>query len=364
MMDDIETQQPSASPEEQPAAEPDRDRRGRAIVAIGFFLFFMLLWLAIHYLAEALTTGRHTDTGRPQFRVVQIPSGADVPDIADTLISHGVLKNRLVFKLAATIRRSTRDLKAGEYRFSTRMSPIDVLARLEQGRVMLHRFTIPEGYTIRATAERLEELELADRDEFIKLAEDPDFCAELGVGGPNLEGFLFPDTYKVARGLATRTLIRILVDRFWSVWLEELESEADADVANVREIVTIASIIEKEALYDDEKPLIGGVIYNRLKRNMRLQCDVTICYALDSYGRPLTNADLHFESPFNTYLLLGLPPTPICSPGGAAIRAALHPADTEYFYFVSMNNGRHKFSATLSEHNEAVYKYQVLNERG
>ncbi len=155
-----------------------------------------------------------------------------------------------------------------------------------------------------------------------------------------------------------------MIGRFWSVWSREAGKKGPIEGHGLREIVTIASIIEKEALFDSEKPLVASVIYNRLDRNIPLQCDVTLRYPLDNYGTHLTYADLKMDSPYNSYLYTGIPPTPICSPGLSAIRASLEPAETDYMYFVSMNNGHHKFSLTLKEHNRAVHKYQILNERG
>ena len=228
---------------------------------------------------------------------------------------------------------------------------------------MLHEFTIPEGYTIKQIAERLDKLGLAEAEELVRLAEDPEFCRQLGVESSMLEGFLFPDTYKVAKGLSTEELLRIMVDRMRIVWADESSSSTVGD-RSINNIITIASIIEKEALFDSEKPLVASVIYNRLEKNIPLQCDVTIRYPLDNYGVHLTYDDLEMDSPYNTYLYKGIPPTPICSPGLLAIRAALNPAETDYLYFVAMNNGHHKFSPTLKEHNKAVYKYQILNERG
>jgi UPF0755 protein len=156
----------------------------------------------------------------------------------------------------------------------------------------------------------------------------------------------------------------VMIERFWAVWAREAGERIDADSPSLHEIVTVASIIEKEALFDEEKALIAGVIYNRLERGIPLQCDVTIRYPLDNYGTHLTYADLKMDSPYNSYRNTGIPPTAICSPGLTSISAALEPAETDYMYFVSMNNGRHKFSRTLEEHNRAVRKYQILNERG
>ena len=358
--DEIQVQ---ADTEEQTLAER-REQRGKRIVAVGFFLFFVLLWLLIYCFTNILNSNVSAKTGEQDFKVVEIPTGSSVSDIARTLAREHIISSATVFKIAASIRRSTRDLKAGEYRFDTSLSLFDVLCHIEQGRVMVHKFTIPEGFTLKQIARRLQETGLIDGSQFLALAEDTEFCRDMGVSGPNLEGYLFPDTYRMAKGLPTKTVLRILIDKFFDVYSEEIRKSNAVRSPDLEKIVIIASIIEKEAIYDDEKPLIGGVIYNRLKRRMPLQCDVTIRYPLDNYGVNLTYADLKLDSPYNSYIYRGLPPTPICSPGLSAIRAALNPLDTDYLYFVSMNNGRHKFSASLSEHNEAVYKYQILNEKG
>ncbi len=340
------------------------DHRRQKLIAVGFFVFFIILWLVIHLLQKALTRANTVEVGQSRFAVVEVAPGSSVSDIGDKLVSERLISSKFLFKLAAVTRRSTHDLKAGEYRFERSMSMLDVLSWLEQGRVTLHRFTVPEGFTFKEIAKLLGSMRLADEEEFMRLASDPEFCREAGVDGPNLEGFLFPDTYKIARGLSTKKVIRIMVDRFWSVCSGEIQEEVATSGLKLRDIVTIASIIEKESLYDDEKPLVASVIYNRLHRNMPLQCDVTIRYPLDNYGIHLTYADLRLDSPYNSYLNAGLPPTPICNPGLPAIRAALKPAKTDYLYFVSMNNGRHKFSSSLREHNEAVFKHQILNVRG
>jgi len=363
MIDSGDELQARPDMEKQALAE-QREQRGKKIVAVGFFLFFVLLWLLVHCFSNALTSTVSAKTGEREFKVVEIPSGSSVSDIARTLAREHIVSSESAFKIAASIRRSTRDLKAGEYRFDTPMSLFDVLRHLEKGRVMVHKFTIPEGFTTKQISQRLHEMGLIDGSQFMALAEDAELCKDMGVDGPNLEGFLFPDTYRMAKGLPTKTVLRILVDRFFDVYSEEIRKDNVVRDPDLKDIVIIASIIEKEAIYDDEKPLIGGVIYNRLKRRMPLQCDVTIRYPLDNYGVNLTYADLKIDSPYNSYLYRGLPPTPICSPGLSAIQAALNPLDTDYLYFVSMNNGHHKFSTSLAEHNEAVYKYQVLNEKG
>lgn len=359
-----ETEPKSLSDSDISSSDERRESRRKKNIAVAFFLFVILLWLVMHCINWILTAKADVATGRSQFVVVEIAPGSSVGDIAGELAAKGAISNEFLFTIAAVARRSTRDLKAGEYRFDTTMSFLDVLSRLEQGRVMLHEFTIPEGYRIKQIAGRLDELGLADEEEFIRLAEDPEFCRAMRVKSSTLEGFLFPDTYKIAKGLSTEDLLRIMVDRLWGVWRDETGGAYDAGDRSIEDIITIASIIEREALVDAEKPLIAAVIYNRLEKGIPLQCDVTIRYPLDNYGIHLTNENLKMDSPYNSYLYRGIPPTPICSPGLLSIRAALNPAQTNYLYFVSMNNGRHKFSSTLKEHNKAVHKYQILNEHG
>lgn len=341
-----------------------REKRRQKLVAVAFFTFFIILWLVIHFTNRVLTGKDSSRFGGPKYKVVEIVPGSHVSEIADRLAEQKIISSKLFFRLAAHGRGSTRKLKAGEYRFDASLSLVQVLRWLEQGHVMLHRVTVLEGSTVKQVARLLANKELADYERFMSLAEDPEFLQALGISGPTLEGYLFPDTYKVAKGLPEEKLIRIMVDRFWEKCSPVIRSKIVSSDMTLHEIVIIASIVEKEALYDDETPLIAGVIYNRLRRNMPLQCDVTIRYPLDNYGVRLTYADLRMDSPYNSYLFRGLPPTPICNPGLAAIEAALNPAETDYLYFVSMNNGRHKFSVSLQEHNDAVYRYQILNERG
>jgi len=363
-MKNLEAESHPAKNKEGEASAEIRDRRHRQFVAIGFFLFIIILWLAIHLFNRVITSRKPPAADQPRFKVVEIFPGSSVSDIARQLFTEDLITSEFAFKISAAARGSTRELKAGEYRLETSMSVLEVLSRLEQGRVMLHEFTIPEGYTLKQMARRLNKLGLVDETEFLDLANDPVFCKELGVERQNLEGFLFPDTYRIAKGLSAETVIHIMVDRFWSIYSDLIRQRTAAKKKDLHDIVNIASIIEKEALFDDEEPLVASVIHNRLRHGMPLQCDVTIRYPLDNYGIHLTYADLRMDSPYNSYLYPGLPPTPICSPGLSALRAALNPAESDYMYFVSMNNGRHKFSSSLSEHNGAVYKYQIRNERG
>ena len=274
---------------ESPPAESDGRLRKR-FTGAAFFAFFIILCVLIHYLNVVLTQSPTKD-GHSRSRIIEIPPGTSVSDIADKLAEKQVISSGFIFKVAAATRGSAHELKAGEYRFDRSMSLIEVLGWLEEGHVMLHRLTVPEGLTIAQIAGLLANKGLASSEEIIRLANDPEFCKQLGVGGPNLEGFLYPDTYKLAKGLPAKAVIHIMVDRFWRKLAGEMSGEIDDDGKKLRDIVTIASIVEKEAQESVEKPLIAGVIYNRMHRNMPLQCDVTIRYPLDNYGFELTAED-------------------------------------------------------------------------
>lgn len=361
-----EDQPGSPSERKGETAPPSREKGiSRKKVAILFFGFFLLLWAVLYLLNREILRRRIPDQAADaQSVIVQINLGSSLSDIASALAERHLVRSQLLFTALARVRGTSRHLKAGEYEFERSMSLLDILNWLEEGRVILHKFTIPEGATVEQVARLLSKKRLADSEEVLALAQNKEFIQEMGLKSTTLEGYLFPDTYKIVRGLPARQVVRIMVDRFWEVWKAERANPADSGKIDIDKIIKIASVIEKEAIYDEEEFLISSVIYNRLRLKMPLQCDVTIRYPLDNYGMNLTYANLRLDSPYNSYLHRGLPPTPICNPGRNAIRAALNPPKTDYLYFVSMNNGHHKFSTNLKDHNKAVYKYQILNEVG
>jgi len=290
--------------------------------------------------------------------IVTIPVGATMGQVTGVLKAKGVIRSRALFSTVARWRGVDIHIKAGEYQFSNRMLPGEVLNKLVRGEQIKYSITIPEGLTLTRIADLYSARNLADKDRFVQLATDPSFAATLGIEQENLEGYLYPDTYKFIRNIGEANIIRRMVKRFNEFYLEQFkERERELNLSR-REIVTLASLIEKETARSDEKPLISAVFHNRLKRNMRLRCDPTVIYGLDNFTGNLTKRDLTTYTPFNTYLIDGLPPTPIANPGIDSIRAALYPADVDYLYFVSKNDGTHFFSATLSEHNRAVQEYQ------
>lgn len=346
-----------------PPDSPPRVKWGAWVGLCIFSAVFIGCWLGLRE-ANAIVAGLDRPASTvPAYRVVRIPEGASPREIATTLWDNGLIVNRDLFVRYAQWRGVDDELKYGEYRLSTGMNMREVLDRLTAGNVLSHRFTVREGATVKHVAAELDRLGLAGADAILALAEDPAFLAQFGISAPTAEGYFFPETYHVARGTSAEQLCELMLLEF-QAQTRDLAEDMAAAAFTPHDIVKIASIIEKEAQFESDMPLIAAVIYNRLQKNMRLQCDVTIRYPLDNYGKHLTYADLQLDSPYNSYKHAGLPPTPICNPGRAALEAAVHPAKADYLYFVSMNNGAHLFSKTYQEHRAAVRKYQIEHERG
>ncbi len=298
----------------------------------------------------------YDDRMRP-VRVV-VPEGAALDEAARLLEEAGVLRFPSLFARGATVLGRDRSIRAGEYRLHSSMSPGQLLDMLSRGAVILHTVTLPEGWTVRQVAARLEESGFASREEFLEASGDAEFIRALGLVEESLEGYLFPDTYRFAMGLAPREILKAMVKRFRSVYGPEFKARQEELGRSLHEVVTMASIVEKETGSRKEMPVIASVLVNRLRVGMPLQCDPTVIYGIEDFDGNLTRAHLLAPNPYNTYVNKGLPPGPICNPGLDALKAVLYPADTSYLYFVSKNDGTHLFSPTLEEHNRAVDKYQ------
>jgi len=296
-------------------------------------------------------------------RFVEIPSGTGAVEIRRRLVEAGVVSDELSFRAALMWTGQSRALKAGEYRFDRPMSVVDVVEKLARGDVYGHPITFPEGLTIREMAEIVEARGFGKADEFIKAAHDGSLVNDLDPAAKDLEGYLFPETYTLPRGTPVATLVSLMVQRFRDTYTA-LEAKRSGKVdLSTRQIVTLASLVEKETGKAEERPLVAAVYRNRLDKNMAMQADPTVVYALvkaGTYDGNIRKRDLSFDSPYNTYKYAGLPPGPIASPGRAALEAALAPADVEYLYFVSRNDGSHAFAETLAKHNANVQEYQVL----
>ena len=293
-----------------------------------------------------------------QAELVEISKGSSLAQAAKALAEAGIVKNARLFQLAGRLTSQDGPILAGEYELSPAMNAARILRFLRSGRVKLHYVLIPEGYTLAQIAARLGQSGIADPDEVLRLANDPAFAAELGVERPTLEGYLFPDTYRFPRHLGTRAVLSAMVKRHDQAW-RALAPTAKKQGWSRHKVTTLAAIMQREAAKDEELPLISAVYRNRLKRGMRLQADPTVIYGMGKdYRGNLTRANLEYDTPYNTYTRTGLPPGPICSPGSEALRAALHPADVPYMYFVAKGDGSHQFSTTYAQHQKAVDAFQ------
>lgn len=298
--------------------------------------------------------------GSEQF--VEVDPGMSTAAIGDRLITHGVVQDRWTWRIALWRSGQATRLKAGEYRFDRPLTAAQVVDKLARGEVHLRAITFPEGLTIRQMARIYETQGFGPAASFITAASDPASIAALDPAARDLEGYLFPDTYRLSRRMSAADLVRQMTGRFLASWTPDLNERAAALGLTVRQAVTLASLIEKETARADERTTVSAVYHNRLRIRMGLQCDPTVIYALERAGRytgNLTRADLSFDSPYNTYRYAGLPPGPIAAPGRASLEAAVRPETVDYLFFVSRNDGSHAFSSSLAEHNRNVFRFQV-----
>ena len=290
--------------------------------------------------------------------IVDIPPGTAFTHVSRLLHQKGLLGPEWFFQALARVQQVDRKIIPGEYELHAGMRPTVLLAKLVNGEVYQHSVTIPEGYNVVQIADILNQKGLADKREILRLNRDPAFMRSVNIKAATLEGYLFPDTYRIARYTPPEFIVRTFVSRFHEMVTPELQAQAKAMGMTLQEVLTLASVIEKETGLATERSLVSGVFHNRLRKNIPLQSDPTVIYALEYFDENIRKADLSVNSPYNTYKVRGLPPGPIANPGLASIQAALYPTPSDFVYFVSRNDGSHKFSATLAEHNKAVDKYQ------
>lgn len=291
-------------------------------------------------------------------KIVIIPEGSRFQQAAALLKQEGLIRSRSAFVLLGRVQAADRRIHPGEYEFSAAMPPADILAKLLAGRVVLHPVTIPEGLTLPQIADVVGQHGIADPIEFLRLAKSREFSATQGIPADTLEGYLYPDTYRFPRNMKAKDVIQTMVGQLRTVYGPELQARARELGLTDHEVLTLASVIEKETSVGEERHLISAVFHNRLKKKIPLQSDPTVIYGLPEFDGNIHKKDLSSLSPYNTYRVRGLPPGPIASPGIESIKAALYPAEAPYLYFVSKNDGTHHFSVTLIEHNRAVDKYQ------
>lgn len=343
-------------------------RRSTALVLV----FLVVMAIGTPVLVGTFAWVRVTESYRgygERERFVEIPQGVSPAEIGRRLVDAGIVSDTLTFRAALWWTGESRNLKAGEYRFDGALTPVEVVERIAKGEVYERRITFPEGLTIREMAVVFAKNGFGSAPDFLSAARDASLMTQLDPEAGDLEGYLFPDTYAVPRNVTAGRLVRQMVDRFRKEFTDMLRQASASSGLTVRQIVTLASLIEKETGRGEERPVVAAVYLNRVKLGMPLQADPTVIYALERAGRydgNIRRDDLRIESPYNTYQRAGLPPGPIAAPGRASLDAAVNPAAVDHLYFVSRNDGSHVFSRTLAEHNANVRKFQVeyfRNER-
>ena len=313
--------------------------------------------IALHRFAD-----RPAGNGETQ-KIISVSPGENFTSLAARLEQNGIIAHTTKFKVLAVLKGADKKLKAGEYPLSATMTPNEVLDVLVSGKSYLYRLTIPEGYTLKQIAGEMARNELGQSDEFMALSTSPDYVAELKIKAHTLEGYLFPDTYYFPKSVSADTIIRKMVDRFNEQFSDEWRRRASELNRSVHEIVTLASIIEKETGAPSERPIIASVFHNRLKKRMRLESDPTVIYGIPDFDGNIKRIHLSTPTPYNTYKIRGLPPGPIANPGSEAIKAALYPAKTSFLFFVSKKDTTHHFSTNIHEHQKAVQKYQLRRRK-
>ena len=292
-------------------------------------------------------------------RISAISIGMSSKAIAKQLASENLIRSSMMFQLMSRLSGASRDLKAGTYQLSGSMTLMNIIEQLKTGRVETRRFVVPEGLTVTQIGKLWESEGFGTAEAFAHAASSPQWRDKYKIEGQTLEGYLFPNTFQIADGTPPDIHIEMMLDLFDRLWTSKLSEEAELLQLSRYEVVTLASIIEKEAKHAHERPLISAVYHNRLRRGWRLEADPTVLYALGNPKRQLTRVDLELDSPYNTYRQKGLPPGPICNPGMDSILAALRPVSTSHLYFVAIDDGKHHFSTTLKEHQKMIRKIKA-----
>jgi UPF0755 protein len=331
-------------------------KRTKKIMAIVAMLIITLSLLLLSYAKSPVDDRGVTAT-------VYVPKGTSFIEIVNILDRAGMVNNRLFFFLLAFSKGIAGHIKAGEYELVSSMTPGEITDKLARGDIKVYWVTIPEDYTLKQIADLLVANHLVDEKTFLAVTTDPAFLASLNIHATSAEGYLYPDTYQFNRTMTTREIVKILVNQFWKKVTPPMLKRAHDLGMTTTEFVTLASLIGKESGHKEEKTQISAVFHNRLKKGMKLQSDPTAIYRLDQYSSIVRRKHLENDTPYNTYKRRGLPPGPIANPGIDSLLAALSPAPVNYLYFVSNNDGTHKFSSNLAAHAHAVLKYQIKRKK-
>jgi UPF0755 protein len=324
---------------------------------VTFLVATVVLFVAIHfYIALFVPPSQEKD-----WKEVQVTEGMSFKAIAATLQKEGIIRYRGYFEIIGRLQGITRKVRVGYYGLSSHMSLWEVLDALRKGKIIEYEVVIPEGYNLYQIGWTLTGTPLisSDPNDFIKVATDKKFAHDLGIDADRLEGYLFPDTYYLPKGITVTDIAKRMVQRYKDVFTDDLRKRATELGYTEHQVVTLASIVEKEAKVDAERKLISAVYHNRLRQGMRLQADPTAVYGLKAWITKVTAQDLKRPTPYNTYLHKGLPPGPIANPGRGAILATLYPENVDYLFFVAQGDGSHYFSKDYGEHGKAIGRYKA-----
>lgn len=289
---------------------------------------------------------------------IEIPYGTTFREVAEIFSKENIIKDRHLFVFIGRATGIDRKIRAGYYSIYSSMNHLDLLRALKKGQIIEYTITILEGDSLREIGKKLSEKGIVSQQDFENITEDEDLLFAYDIDAPSIEGYLFPDTYSIPKGMEPEDAIGMMINRMREKFSPDLMKRASELGFSEREVLTLASIIEKEAAVDVERPIISGVYHNRLKKKIRLQADPTSIYGIKNFKEKITLSDLKRKTAYNTYVIYGLPPGPIASPSIKSITAALYPADVPYLYFVSNNDGTHHFSVSAAEHQAAVKAYR------
>jgi UPF0755 protein len=322
-----------------------------------FTVIIIFTWAlaGFFYYQATISVGKN-----PETILLSIPPGATLKKISNELKGLNLIRNASAFRLLVNIRQKQTHIQAGQYELNQSMIPMDILKAITSGKTVLHSITIPEGYRISEISELLVKKISINKEVFIKESKNKKLIKSLNITSSSLEGYLFPETYNFSQHTSEKRIIQTMLNTFKErVKNQKILNQVQNSNMSLHEIITLASLIEKETGMNSERKHISSVFHNRLQKNMRLQTDPTVIYAIKEFDGNIRKKDLNINSPYNTYRYKGLPPGPIASPGIKSIVAALNPIKSNHLYFVSRKDGSHQFSSSLKEHNRAVEKYQL-----
>ncbi len=313
----------------------------------------ILLMFCVYSAYEMLVPAQKANTNTE----IEIPKGVTYRQAVEILSDEKLIRDKKIFLLLGRLTGADRKIRAGYYSIWAGMSPFDIFKVLGKGQIIEYEIKILEGDSLFEIAEAFARTEIITIETFMKLSKSPDLLSAYGIESPSIEGYIFPDTYLIPKGMRVEEALGTMINRMREKYSSELQKSTETGMTE-NEILTLASIIEKEAVVDSERPLISAVYRNRLRKKIPLQADPTCIYGIKSSKETITRTDLQRKTPYNTYVIRGLPPGPIASPGLKSIHAALHPADVPYLYFVSRDDRTHQFSTTIEEHTNAVRLYR------